>query len=297
MNRKEFGILVAALRQDLGWTQFQLAEYGGLDLADISLIERGARKNLDPEGLVKLANAFQLTTVERKEFLFAATGIGNEHIVRQPSAGLSTDAVSAEKALAKMIDLLERLPVPAFLNDAFSDIVAANSIAQAFMQIPAEMIADAAGIPGGYNTMRAVFGKDMAVRSHIVGNWDQYARTGMWTFRQTSLRYRAHPCFKYLLNAFRNPMEYPLFDRYWRMVSSVEVDQEADYQEFSYEHDTMGHLNYIATFITSLTTHGELVLVQYQPLSNRTKAIFDRLLAENGHGVLRVAPWPVKSMP
>jgi len=296
MNRKDFGTLVSALRQDLGWTQFQLAEYGELDLASIGLIERGKKRHLDPELLVKLASAFQLTTLERKEFLFAATGIGDEDLVRQPRAGLSTDAVSAEKVLAKMIDLLERLSVPAFLDDIYSDVVAANLIALAFMQVPAEMMANAADIPGGHNTMRLIFGKEMAVRSHIVGNWDQYARTGMWTFRQGSLRYRAHPYFRYLLKAFRNPVEYPLFDRYWRMVSSVEMDHEADYQEFSYEHDTMGHLDYIASFITSLTTYGELVLVQYQPVSDHTKAIFDRMLAENGHGVLRLAPWPDKKM-
>lgn len=41
MNRKEFGELVAALRQDLGWTQFQLAEYADIDEAVVSQIERG----------------------------------------------------------------------------------------------------------------------------------------------------------------------------------------------------------------------------------------------------------------
>jgi len=296
MNRHEFGKLVAALRQDLEWTQSQLAEYGGFDIAVISQIERGVKKTLEPELLVKLANAFQLTTLERRQFLFAATGVGDEHTLRQPSAALATDTIKSDKVLEKMIDLLERLPVPAFLDDVYSDVVAANLIAQAFMQVPQEMLTNAGDIPGGYNTIRLVFGKEMAVRSHIVGNWDEYARTGMWTFRANSLPYRAHPYFKYLLKAFRNPVEYPLFDRYWRVVSSVEMDKEADYQEFSYEHDTMGHLNYIASFITALTRYGDLILVQYLPVSDRTKAIFDQLLAENGHGVLRLAPWPDKRM-
>ncbi|MFN8401328.1 MAG: helix-turn-helix transcriptional regulator [Anaerolineales bacterium] len=41
MNRKEFGILVSHLRQDLNLTQFELAENANVDVAVISQIERG----------------------------------------------------------------------------------------------------------------------------------------------------------------------------------------------------------------------------------------------------------------
>ncbi|MEP6894795.1 MAG: helix-turn-helix transcriptional regulator [Chloroflexota bacterium] len=44
MNRKDFGLLLSTLRQDLNWTQFQLAEYANLDNAVISQIERGVKK-------------------------------------------------------------------------------------------------------------------------------------------------------------------------------------------------------------------------------------------------------------
>ena len=43
MNRKEFGQLLAALRQDLDWTQFELAEYAEVDEAVVSQIERGVK--------------------------------------------------------------------------------------------------------------------------------------------------------------------------------------------------------------------------------------------------------------
>ena len=63
MNRRDFGELIAALRQDLGWTQFQLAEYSCQDVAVISQIERGVKKHFEPELLFCLANALQLTTL------------------------------------------------------------------------------------------------------------------------------------------------------------------------------------------------------------------------------------------
>ena len=44
MYRRQFGELVAALRQDLGWTQSQLAEYAELEDSVVSQIERGVKK-------------------------------------------------------------------------------------------------------------------------------------------------------------------------------------------------------------------------------------------------------------
>ena len=62
MNRKEFGQLLSTLRQDMGWTQFQLAEYAQVDEAVVSQMERGVKKYFEPEILFQLANALQLTT-------------------------------------------------------------------------------------------------------------------------------------------------------------------------------------------------------------------------------------------
>lgn len=118
----------------------------------------------------------------------------------------------------------------------------------------------------------------------------------MSSFREQTLRYRAEPYFKYLLRSFRNPEQYPLFDRYWRMVSSVETDQESDFQQFSYEHDTFGHLEYVAAGIVSVTRNDELIQIHYLPMNENTKTVFDRLAQENGQGALRLAPWPAKKM-
>jgi transcriptional regulator with XRE-family HTH domain len=297
MNRKQFGELVAALRQDLGWTQFQLAEYAELDDPVVSQIERGVKKHFEPELLFQLVNAFQLTTLERREFLLAASGLDQKQLVRQPSAAMSTDVFNVRKVLEKMIELTEQVRLPAFLGDVYGDVIAANNIILSFFKLPVEFVQQANKVPGGYNTARFNFGKDLVARSHVVDNWDRYALYSMRTFRENSLRYRAQPYFKYLMKIFRNQNEYPLFERYWKLVSSNEQDKEAATDHFSYLHDEFGQIKYISSSIVSITSFGELFLIQYLPLDQSTSQVFEQLAQQAGPGVTRFAPWPQKQMP
>jgi transcriptional regulator with XRE-family HTH domain len=294
MNRKQFGELVAALRQDLGWTQFQLAEYAELDDAVVSQIERGVKKHFEPELLFQLGNAFQLTTLERREFLLAASGLDQKQIVRQPSASMATDVFNVRRALDKMIELTSQIRLPAFLGDVYGDVIAANNIILSFFRLPAEYVKQADQIPAGYSTVRFNFGKDLVARSHVVDNWDQYALYSMRTFRENSLRYRAQPYFKYLMKIFRNRHEYPLFERYWKMVSSNEQDKEATTDHFSYPHNEFGEIKYISSSTVSITSFGELYLVHYLPLDQSTSQVFEQLAQQVGQGVTRFAPWPEK---
>src|SRR3972149_370772 len=117
MNRKEFGQLLSTLRQDMGWTQFQLAEYAQVDEAVVSQMERGVKKYFEPELLFQLANALQLTTLERREFFLAVSGLEQKQMVRQPSAAMATDVFNVRKILDKMIELTGQVRLPAFLCD------------------------------------------------------------------------------------------------------------------------------------------------------------------------------------
>lgn len=297
MNRKQFGELVAALRQDLGWTQFQLAEYAELDDAVVSQIERGVKKHFEPELLFQLGNAFQLTTLERREFLLAASGLEQKQIVRQPSAAMSTDVFNVRRMLDKMIKLTGKVRLPAFLGDVYGDVIAANNIILSFFKLPPEFVEQADRIPAGYSTVRFNFSKDLVARSHVVDNWDQYALDSMRTFRENSLRYRAQPYFKYLMKIFRNQNEYPLFERYWKMVSSNQQDKEAATDHFSYRHDEFGPIEYISSSTVSITSFGELFLVHYLPLDESTSQVFEQLARQAGQGVTTFAPWPEKRLP
>lgn len=67
----EFGRLLAAYREELGWTKTQLAERAGLDPSSVSRLEGGSRT---PErGTIDtLAAAMKLTPVERERLLASA---------------------------------------------------------------------------------------------------------------------------------------------------------------------------------------------------------------------------------
>lgn len=297
MNRREFGQLLATLRQDLDWTQFELAEYAETDEAIISQIERGVKKYFEPNLLFCLANVLQLTTLERREFLLAASGLDQKQIVRQPSAGMSTDVFNVRRVLDKMVELTGLVRLPAFLADVYGDVIAANNIIVSFFKVPPGYIEEAGQTPGGYNTTRFNFGKDLVARGHVIDHWDAYALNSMRTFRENSLRYRAQPYFKYLMKIFRNRNEYPLFDRYWKMVSSVEEDKEASTDTFSYQHNEFGPIKYISSSTVSITSFGELFLTQYLPLDEHTGQGFEQLAQQAGPGVTTLAPWPIKAFP
>ncbi len=294
MNRKEFGQLLATLRQDLDWTQFQLAEYSNIDEAVISQIERGVKKYFESELLISLANALQLTTLERREFILATSGLDQRQLVRQPSSGATTDTNHPTKILDHLIETLKCIQLPAFISDVYGDAIAANQTVVDFFRIPASLLSAAAQLPAGYNTMRMTFNRDLIGRSHASDNWDAYAMTTMASYRASTLRYRAKPYFKYLLNIFRDPIEYPLFDRFWKRVSSLETDLSVDSDRFQYRHEVYGEIQYMTARITTFTAFGEVFLLTYLPLDSHTSEIFAQIYKEAGKGIVHLAPWPEK---
>lgn len=296
MNRKDFGQLVAALRQDLDWTQFQLSELVDVDEAVISQIERGVKKFFEPELLVKLANALQLTTLERREFFLAASGVEHPQLVRQQSAGTTTDAQHPSKILKRLIETVEALQYPAFLHDACGDAIAINYAVAAYFSIPSEMIATSDQLPGGYNIMRMTFNRELVARTQVADHWDDYALATMLTYRAYTLRYRATSYFRYLLKTFRDPIEYPLFDRFWKRATSVETDRTINTDYFNYRHQAYGPVYYMTTPIVTYTAFGELYITVYQPLDMHTTTVFNQIYSATGNGVVRLAPWPEKKM-
>jgi len=297
MNRKEFGQLLATLRQDLDWKQSQLAEIADLDEAVISQIERGVKKFFEPELLLCLANALQLTTLERREFFLAASGVEQNQMVRQPTGGTTTDTQHPTRILDRLTQTLKSLQIPAFINDVYGDAIAANRAVIDFFHIPASMIESAGEVPAGYNTMRMTFNRELVARTHVADNWNEYAITSMLSYRVTTLRYRAKPYFKYLLKIFRDPVEYPLFDRFWKRVSSLETDRMMNTDYFQYRHETYGQIHYMAVPVTTITAFGELFLTSYQPLDAHTSEIFAQIHQEAGENIIHLAPWPMKKFP
>jgi len=85
MDRKEFGKLMAALREEqlefsikgmAVWTQAKLAKEANLPEKAISQIEQGRKMNLDAQTMTQLARALRLTASEQVELFAAAAEVG-----------------------------------------------------------------------------------------------------------------------------------------------------------------------------------------------------------------------------
>lgn len=294
MDKKSFGRLLAVLRAEMGWTQAQLAEIVDVDDALISNIERGTKKIIEPELLLRLANILQLTTLERREFFLAATNMEPGDISRPPLNVSEPTLPDAQKTLQKAVSLVEQLRLPAFLVDVFGDLIAANRATLDLLNISFNLNEIDPALPGAYSAFRFVYGDSL--RFAIPEGYEDYVAAIMRAFREVSLRYRAHPYFQYLMKEFRNPKKYPWFERVWRKVSLIDDDKAATVDPLVLYHPKHGQLLYSATSSVVLTPFGELFVVQYIPANEHTAKVFEEIMKQDGTQTLRFAPWPEKPM-
>lgn len=297
MNRNNFGKIVASLREDLGLTQNYLADLAEIPHHVMSLIERGRKSYLAPDLLVALADALQLTTSERYQFFLASTGVDTIAMVRPNLAHTSSDTANPEKELERLQEAGGQLRMPAFVIDPFFDFVMVNRPMLALFKIEQPMIDYLASIPRGFNSIHLTFGKGLLSQAQVDWNWEQYAFSTMRGFRDSSLRYRDHPYLQYLLQAFRNPDEYPFFNRFWSMVASTQEDKETDWDYLEYKDKEHGHMKYMVDTTHSITAYGELHFIKYFAMNENTERVFDQLAVSHGTEMLRFASWPEKEYP
>jgi transcriptional regulator with XRE-family HTH domain len=296
MDREEFGELIASLREELGWTQAQLAERVDADNATISNMERGAKKHFDPDLLHSLANAFGLTRAERQQFFLAASGLDEKKMMR-PVDGYSPErSYDAAEQLEGLIHLVGRMRIPCFLVDVYQEIIAANAIIMELLKFPVDKVEELRKIPGGLTAVWLVHGEGGPVQATASEQWETFAINNLRVFRESSLRYRARPYFKYLMQAFRDPAKYPTFDRYWRLLSTLEEDEEAGANQYAYTHPDHGRLAYHVFSSLNTTPYGELYVYQLMPTDEHTTDTFEDLARRPGTRAYRMAPWPEKIM-
>jgi len=292
MDRQEFGALIAALREELGWTQAQLAVGADELTPAISNIERGLRKHFEPGLLFRLANALQLTMHERREFYLAASGLdeGNS------TDGEANSGFDDWRMVERLLDLVGSVQLPSFLTDVYSDIIAMNPAFMALFQLRPEQAEQLAAVPGGSNSIHIMYGADMPVRQIVSDKWEQMALAGMQAFRQANLRFRATPYFKHLMVHFRNPRLHPGFERHWRLSGILGEGNYAPVDPFYFRHAEYGWLNYYVSRLATPTSHGELFLRQYLPADEPTAQVFSQLFQREAGRAYRWASWPEKPM-
>lgn len=296
-QRTEFGQIVSSLRTDLGLTQAQLAQKADIDLPIISQIERGVKKHCLPEQLVAIADALELTTFERKQFFLASTGVEVGEMVRPNLLHSASDTANAEKEIKKVKQVGDLLRVPAFVSDPYYDFVLANPGMMALFHVTDAYVQSLEPVPHAYNAIHLTFGSNPITRTRMERDWEVFALSTMRAFRELSLRYRARPYFQYLMSKFRNPAEYPFFERFWKMAASLEEDKEANWGFFGYVDSEYGRLTYMAQAVIMITAYGELHLTQYQPLDKHTAELFEGFAVKFGTQMIRFATWPEKKFP
>ncbi len=293
MDKKEFGQLIAILRQELGWTQFQLAEYAEMDEGTLSNIERGVKRHIEPDILFRLANALQLTSLERREFFLAASGIEQEKIVRQPGFSTPTKVFNPEKLLDDLKKQMEQMYAPCHLGDAYGDVICVSQSLLEMLHIEPEVLQMVSQSSVGFNNLHFIYGT-IQMQKAFGDTLSESALASLRAFREGSLRYRTKPRFQKLLKEFRDIKKYPLFERYWRKVMTMDHDKEAMLEPIVTQHPTYGALKFISTSAVILTPYGELFLSHYTPADRSTAQAFLSMMERVGTQIIDLTPWPQK---
>ena len=280
MDKKEFGKLVKVLRREHRdedgrlWTQKKLADLLGVSKRTIERIESGSLENrLEGDKLSRLADILQLTTIERKEFFFAAIGVNSDRI--------TPEQTESTIILNSLIDMIGSMELPAFIMDGYGDIIVTNMSVLGLFNIEATVINDSSKIIAGYNFMRVVFSSDLNFPLIMGENWTQNAKDNIQFFRGISLRYRANPYFSKLLSVLKRNQSFRYFwERTYLESEYIDIGGE----HYKYNHPAYGELEYRASTSPTITKAGALYTIIYVPLTPYTTNTFRniRILARIG---------------
>ncbi len=288
MNLNDFGLIVKALRKNSfdengnRWTRETLSRAVHLTEDQLGRLERGDRTYLDNQTLMHLADSFNLTTLERKEFFYAALGLKDEELFNQESP---------KTQLANLLEIMEKLLVPAFLSDVYKDIVLANKAIMDLYQLPSARLNSFKKTSAGFNQLFLIYSPKSGLRDIIGSRWQEAAFMTLLEFRRSSLRYRHTNYFQYLLNTLLKLKDFELD---WYSNLSIADSPDLTYERFEYGHPFFGPLAYNATETTINTMQGDLTLVLYNPANPDTAAVFEELIKCGGKKILQLSAWPDK---
>ncbi len=290
MNYVEFGQLIKTLRKGSydqsghQWTRETLSSAVHLTPDQLGRLERGERKHLETQTLQLLAQCFNLTELEKKEFLCAAVGLSDSEIFNR---------TEPQTQLENLIAEMENLRLPAFVLDVYADIVAANTAALNLFLLTPEVLDHAGKLPAGYNLINFIYSPMFGCREFFGSLWREIATIEILLFRRSSLRYRHTEYFDHLIKTlFKNK----LFDIDWYSSQRYENHYELTYERFNYDHPRFGPIFYIATETIVNTKKGDLYLLLYNPADSVTISVFGDLIKEKGNKLQRLASWPEKKI-
>lgn len=289
MDHKTFGKIVAALRREQvsflsghSWLQRDLAAETGLTPRIVGRIERGSQARLDGDVLQKLANSFELTSLERREFFSMACEVMDNEIVRRD--------LCSKDVFDEVWELLEEICAPAFITDPFGDLVGVNRCMLAFHNLDLTILHDIKTKYGSVNHLAMILDSETPMRQRLGYNWHPIALANLQQWRVTTLRYRHTPRFREILSSLAACPEFRVLwaDHYGHERA---IDDCSRLRKCVYTHGVHGPVTYTVLTNTSLTTHGDLYLSVFVPQNIVTTKLFQGL-ARKHTGAIPLSPWP-----
>lgn len=288
MHRSTFGKIVAALRkerfdpvQGRAWTQKQLAQTANLSERLVANIERGDKVHLEADVLSGLADAFSLTTLERREFFALAAEITHDQSVNP--------AHDPQQIREQVNTVINGTHLPGFVYDDYFDVVTANHAALTLHGIPSEWLQRLAAEQGAANFMHVIFAADSPMRRSMARSWETLAYGNMNQFRAMSLRHRHTARFQVL---FARLCALPDFFTYWSSTHHTHSDFTSRMRIHQYPHPIYGPLFYAVFAATSYSSQNHLHVTILLPLDDSTVATFNTIYSQRPGHVLHLSAWP-----
>lgn len=290
MDRKEFGKLIAALREEhidfsargvSVWTQAKLAQAANLPEKTIAQLEQGRKMNLDAYTLTQIARALKLTAGEQVRLFSAAAEVDTE-----PHQSLQN---RAEGTWRNILRMMGEIRLPAYLFDPYVNVLASNSLALTLLNVPEAMLATATTKVSGFNLMRYVFAPESPLRRLLGADWQKRITSNVIDFRASTLKYRHTRRFKIILAELST---YPSFRETWfdTQIFGEELIQE--WTHYEYIHPEYGEVNFISHIHTTPTSRGTLHLTTLLPRTKATTDAYEEIIRRQGMSVRCFIDWP-----
>lgn len=290
MDRKEFGRLIAALREEhidfsargvSVWTQAKLAQVANLPEKTIAQLEQGRKMNLDSYTLTQIARALRLTAGEQVRFFSAAAEVDTE-----PHQALQN---RAEETWRNVLRLIGEIRLPAYLLDPYVNVLASNSLALTLLNVPEAMVETATAKASGFNLMRYVFAPESPLKRLLGADWQGRITSNVLYFRESSLKYRHTRRFKTILAELST---YPSFRESWFDTQSFAEELTQEWTHYEYHHPEYGGVNFIAHIQTTPTSQGTLHLTTLLPCTKATTEAYEEIIRRQGLSVRCFIDWP-----
>jgi hypothetical protein len=291
MRREDFGKLIMALRQERidfetgrPWTRQILAEETKISYDVLSNLETGRKTNLQQEDLIALANAFRLSTGERRAFINAANGVDTKYLVTKQN--------TPEFIFEHCREAMETLQTPAILTDSFFDLIDVNMAGIYLFNLQDSDYLDWKNQFFPHNILTYLLTPTLAKPGSIIGkDYREFLIRNVMNFRIRSLPHRHKPYFKNLIARLHS--NFPIFHSLW--VETQHIDRDIFLGlPFTVTTKDWGVMCVMGSTLQFHTEIGNLEIILESPADERTRDALPDLVKTAGQSFIQLYEWPGK---